>query len=387
MRRHKRNERRMDNKPYKTSEGWRYPLDSHRHHRESGWNYRGEAVYHITLNVVDHYPLFGQLEGEGDEARVKLNTFGEQVRQLLSDQSRFYGERGYALKMLATQVMPNHVHFAIQVLEKLPQSIGQVVRGFKSACTSIYKREYVAGEKSAAKYSSGMNDAGENDIIHFSRIFTRTGSIWEQDKAHYHETILHGEGQLRRMINYIHDNPRRAVMKRANPDLFKIQTEIEKEGVRMRVLGNRFLLDKARMEALYCSRTMTTEEIAARREECLAKAEEGAVYVCAAISEGEKQICRSLREAGYPLVVLLAEGFPNEEDPHYKYFKPSGVYFEACAAGQLLLVEPAAEELEQPEIEEKVYAKTGEISHESKRYRFLAMNGVAEKIAGGEERC
>ena len=219
--------------------------------------------------------------------------------------------------------------------------------------------------------------------MHFSRIFTRMGTIWEQIPEHYHERILHGdENQLNRMIQYIKDNPRRAAIKRANPDLFKIQEEIESQGVRMRVLGNRFLLNKAMIEALHCSRTLTENEIATKRKECLSKAEAGAVFICAAVSEGEKQICRSLREAGYPLVVLLAEGFPKEQDPHYKYYKPNGVYFETCATGRLLLVEPANEELEKPDVEAKVYAKAGEIAHESKRYRFLAMNAIAEKIAG-----
>ena len=372
-----------------TPEGRRRPVDNDRHHRERGWDYLGRGIYHITLNVVDHYPLFGRLEGEGEEARVVLNAFGEQVLQRLLDTPRIYGERGYALKLLATQVMPDHIHIAIQALEPLPQSIGQVVRGFKSACTSIYKREYYCPNDGTRmqRGRSCPNDGtrmqrGEN-TMHFSRIFTRTGTIWEQIPEHYHERILHGdENQLNRMIQYIKDNPRRAAIKRANPDLFKIQEEIEHNGAQMRVMGNRFLLDWPMKEALSCSRTLTAEEIAVKRGECLEKAEEGTVFVCAAISEGEKQICRALREAEYPLVVLLAEGFPNEDNPHYKYYKPSGVYFEACAAGKLLLVEPAAEELERPEIEAKVYAKAGEIAHEAKRYRFLAMNGVAEKIAG-----
>ncbi|MBR6168054.1 MAG: hypothetical protein IKQ50_06460 [Paludibacteraceae bacterium] len=128
---------------------------------------------------------------------------------------------------------------------------------------------------------------------------------------------------------------------------------------------------------------MTQEEIEAKREDCLIEAANGTVYVSAAISPGEKQICRALREAGYPLIVLLEEGFPKEDDPHYKFYKQSGVYFEACAKEQLLLVEPEEALSEKAEIEAKVYAKTGEIPHNTKRYRFLALNALAEEIAGG----
>ena len=36
----------------------------------------------------------------------------------------------------------------------------------------------------------------EESIVQFSRIFTRTGTIWEQTPAHYHERILHKEAPL-----------------------------------------------------------------------------------------------------------------------------------------------------------------------------------------------
>jgi hypothetical protein len=126
---------------------------------------------------------------------------------------------------------------------------------------------------------------------------------------------------------------------------------------------------------------MTQEEIDAKREECLYQAANGVVYISGAISEGEKQISRALREAGYPLIILLTEGFPEPDSPNYKYFKPQGVYFEACAAGKLLLVQPGKEVLEQPEIVTKVSTKVGNIPHDSQRYRFVAMTAIAEDLA------
>ena len=78
---------------------------------------------------------------------------------------------------------------------------------------------------------------------------------------------------------------------------------------------------------------------------------------------------------------MLQNGFPKPNDPHYKYYKPSGVYFEACAKGKLLLLEPYVEVLEMPEIVEKTEAKVGKIPHDAQRYRFVAMNMVAEGIA------
>ena len=121
---------------------WR-PVDPMRHHRENGWDYRGRAIYHFTLPVEGRYPLFGTLVGDSAEtAYVRLNAYGWRVCRMLSGLAQFYRGKDYALKVLAQMVMPDHVHLVIQVLEPLPQSIGAVVRGFKSGCTKVYKEEY-----------------------------------------------------------------------------------------------------------------------------------------------------------------------------------------------------------------------------------------------------
>ena len=50
---------------------------------------------------------------------------------------------------------------------------------------------------------------------------------------------------------------------------------------------------------------------------------------------GGETLRRAALEAGRPLIVLLANGFA----PHYK---PPGRYFDACAAGRLLMLAPFA---------------------------------------------
>ena len=198
----------------------------------------------------------------------------------------------------------------------------------------------------------------------------------------YHDRILMHQGQLAHMARYIQDNPRRLAMKRARPDLFRIRQNIRFGHMSCVAMGNIFLAEYPQREVLQCSRRLTQTEIDAKCEECLKGAANGTVYISGAISEGEKQISRALREAGYPLIILLTEGFPEPDSPHYQFFKPQGVYFEACAAGKLLLIQPDKEVLERPDIEEAVTAKVGNIPHESQRYRFVAINTIAEKIAG-----
>ena len=378
----------------------RRPVDPMRHHRENGWDYRGRAIYHFTLPVEERYPLFGTLEGESAEAAfVGLNAFGRRVYQMLDGLAQFYAGKEFALKVLAQKVMPDHVHLVIQVLEPLPQSIGAVVRGFKSGCTKVYKEMYGSGENAAGVHGDceGSGAGGRADApVHFARIFARRGSVWQQDAAYYHERILHAPGQLRRMIDYVKDNPRRLWIKSHNPELFRLHRRTEAAGLPFTSMGNHFLLDWPDKQAVEMSRSATNEEVQERLQSVLAAAQNGTVTYTAAISKGEQLIARTLRAQGYPLVVLLNDGFPKEGSPHERYYKPGGVYFEACSRGQLLLLEPtehafldadiqaAVEETLRRKAEARHYTYTP-IPVTSLRYRFVALNEMAKRLVQNME--
>ena len=405
----------MDN-----GQGKRRPVDPMRHHRENGWDYRGRAIYHFTLPVEERYPLFGTLDGESAEtAFVRLNPYGRRVCQMLCGLAQFYAGKGFALKVLAQKVMPDHVHLVIQVLEPLPQSIGAVVRGFKSGCTKVYKEMYSSGENAAEVHRNeegngeGVHRNGEENAaevhrneerndedghekaaevpVQFARIFAGRGSIWQQDAAYYHERILHAPGQLRRMIDYVKDNPRRLWIKSHNPELFKLHRRTEAAGLSFTSMGNHFLLDWPDKQMVEMSRSATTDEVKERVQSVLAAAHNGTITYTAAISKGEQLIARTLREQGYPLVVLLNDGFPKEGSPHERYYKPGGVYFEACSKGQLLLLEPTEQSFLdtgiQAAVEETLRRKAG-VRHStytpipltSQRYRFVSLNEMAKRL-------
>ena len=416
----------MDN-----GQGKRRPVDPMRHHRENGWDYKGRAIYHFTLPVEERYPLFGTLDGESAEtAFVRLNPYGRRVCQMLCGLAQFYAGKGFALKVLAQKVMPDHVHLVIQVLEPLPQSIGAVVRGFKSGCTKVYKEMYSSGENAAEVHrneerngegvhrngeenAAGVHRNGEENAaevhrneerndedghekaaevpVHFARIFAGRGSIWQQDVAYYHERILHAPGQLRRMIDYVKDNPRRLWIKSHNPELFRLHRQTEAAGLSFTSMGNHFLLDWPDKQMVEMSRSATNEEVQEQLQSVLAAAHNGTITYTAAISKGEQLIARTLREQGYPLVVLLNDGFPKEGSPHERYYKPGGVYFEACSKGQLLLLEPTEQSFLdtgiQAAVEETLRRKAG-VRHStytpipltSQRYRFVSLNEMAKRL-------
>ena len=157
-------------------------------------------------------------------------------------------------------------------------------------------------------------------------------------------------------------------------------------------MGNHFLLDWPDRQMVEMSRSATDEQVQERLQQVLAAAHNGAETYTAAISKGEKLIARTLRGQDYPLVVLLNDGFPKEGSPHERFYKPGGVYFEACARGQLLLLEPAEQTFLEGDIQAAVqetflhkaasrhYCYTT-LSSTSQRYRFVALNEIARRLS------
>ena len=333
-------------------------------YRATWKDYSEPTIYLLTMNTEDRQPLLGELVGE----KIVLSTYGEVVSEEIKRIPTY--KDASAIQIYQYVVMPNHIHILLRVHKQLPHPLGYYISWFKLQCM-----ERAAGIPAG----TGQGESGEGDTLrNTAGNRTQKRPIFGKE---YHDRILMHKGQLAHMARYIQDNPRRLAMKRANPDLFRIMQNIRFGRTPCVALGNRFLAEYPLREVLQCSRRLTQAEIDTKREECLKEAANGTVYVSGAISEGEKQICRALREAGYPLIILLTEGFPEPDSPHYKFFKPQGVYFEACAEGKLLLIQPDKEVLERPDIEEKVTAKVGNIPHESQRYRFVAMNAIAEEIA------
>lgn len=366
-----------------------WPVDHTRHHREKPWDYKGRAIYHITLATEGRVPIFGSLTGATEkDAFIALTSLGKFVWTTFRNLPSFYAKKGIKIKILAVRVMPDHLHGVIHVQEPMSKSIGEIIRSFKSACTSWYKREIFQNSATMLNDCTHSYHSG-NALLQFCRIFANRGSIWEYIPAGYHERILHCDGQLDHMIKYVKDNPRRLWLKRHNPHLFKINNDYSWTFTddcgnchewRFRTLGNIFLMNSPHKQLIQCSRSISNEDLEIRCADWLHFAEMGMVSVTAAISEGEKRTARLLREAGHPLVVLLKDGFPKIGSEHEKHYKPGGVYFNACAAGKLLLIEPYKEVLDDPLIQEAVYRKSPMAPKDSNRYHFLTLNAIGSTL-------
>ena len=314
--------------------------------RAKWMDYRSPSIMMVTIVTTKRLPLLGKLQGEN----IILTELGQKVAEEIKRIPTYNGAE--SIEIYSYVIMPDHVHILLHIHEHLPRHVGYYIRWFKKQCTYI-----------------GLALAVPSARNH-SPLFA----------PDYHDSLLKGKNQLPHLVRYIQDNPRRLALKRANKDLFRIRQNQQIGTIQCTVLGNIFLIEHPLRQVLQCSRRLTQEQIDNLKADCLREAADGTVYVTAAISEGEKQIARALREAGFPLIILLEKGFPAPDDPHYNYFKPQGVYFEACAAGKLLLIEPHRDLLDRDDIATKTEAKVGHIPHDSQRYRFVAMNILAEDI-------
>lgn len=337
--------------------------------RLNGWDYCQRAIYMITITLADRTQEWlgklilaekgearGKLASDGaarsngavaahscaaipatsGEAYIEPTPFGEAVIEALMEMPRLFPQ----VEIIEKQLMPEHFHFIIFVHEPLTKPLGSLIRGFKAGAA---KRWRILAKNGAAPSAF---------------------PAWAEG---FQDTILFRDGQLKAMIAYLRDNPRRLAEKRAVPDLFRrvARISLPLDGGRMTghfdAIGNRHLLARP-LHQVQCSRRFfayrcipkagggmkiardasgepiaasTSPEYGERLADALAAAAHGAVIISPCISDGERQIAREALKRKLPLVTLQNKGFARLQ-------KPVGRYFDACAEGRLLMMAPAA---------------------------------------------
>lgn len=273
----------------------------------------------ITMVTEGRKPIFGKVVGRSeakepsaDAPHIELSSLGEAITQIWQT----IGEHHPEIKVVALQMMPDHLHAILFVREKMEKALGKVLLGVKQACNKAFRE--VMPKEVVAEAQQHAGQSRENGLL-FAKGFN--------------DQILLRNGQLERWLIYLKDNPRRLLMKREKPDLFRVQRGLTYAGQSFSAIGNRFLLERPVKLQVQCSRRMTETEIQTKLNDCLQAARQGAVLVSPAISQGEKAIMRAAFEEGLPLIYLQENGFTD-------LAKPGGKRMEACARGQLLILAP-----------------------------------------------
>ena len=308
-------------------------------------DYCSRRMYMITLNVEGRQPLLGSVEGHSDQPagspdapHLVPTPLGEAVSRCWWNISHYHPE----VEVIALQLMPDHLHGILFVREQMPVPLGKVVLGFKQGCNKAFRQlsaslphpevEYAAViQRQTGPRAEGQTaPSAERQTYPSAERLPAKGYLFERG---YNDRILLHAGQLDRWKAYLRDNPRRLLMKRERPDLFRLQQQLHVAGYTFDAIGNRFLLDWPVRLQVQCSRSLTAEQIESKKEELLQQARQGAVLVSPSISPGEKAIMRAAVEEGLPVITLVENGLT-------PYTKPTGRSMETCATGKLLILAP-----------------------------------------------
>ena len=361
------------------------------------WDYRCDAVYLITLVLADRSrPILGRLvidepkelargrasatpvDPEAVEAHIELSELGRRIEE----HWRKIGEFTPEIKPLAVQLMPEHLHGVLWVRRNMKKPLGDALRGFKSGATKIY-RAWLAGQVSPedgrAQRTSPEDGRAQRTSPEDGRAQQAAGDGASLFAPGYVDDVLFDKQAFENGSAYVLDNARRLAVKRLFPEFFKVLRDVgvnwrdapedgraqlgsASKGGRFAAIGNTFLLRKPMLLQVQCSRSdfgyrrvrnakgalelvkdakgnrvvdFSTPAFDEKLGDLLAAAKHGAVLVSPCVSDGEKEIAARAFAAGASVVTLQNKGF----SPLYK---PGGRLFERCAAGNLLMLAPAA---------------------------------------------
>lgn len=320
-----------------------YP-NSTRLNRSFTHDYRSPHIYLITVTVVDRMPVLSAVSGTVEQTKVELSEVGKAVKREIFAIEKRHPQ----VKVLFNIIMPDHVHIILHVLEQLPEKmpLGNIVAAWKQTCGKAFSAllaKQTLGDLKAvgcgacsdlkAACPDGQQQ-GDNNLLSSEANFS------SQEKPPYHplfskgfnDSILYHRHQLRNMMAYVKDNPRRLLVKRLHKELFAIRREISVAGMTFDAVGNIALLQKAKV-AVHCRSKWSESEQKAYAKKCILAAEKGAVLVGAFISKTEKEIEQTATEHCLPIIRLVENGFDD-------LYKPSGQDFDSCAEGRLLLLAP-----------------------------------------------
>lgn len=322
----------MPTQPMKPYAGPKSPV-KHRYTRRAAFHdYREPCIYMFTLRKRESAPLFSTVSGNprmktGPEAPAVRHTPCGGIVQQEIDKLESY--RPDKIKLIKTVIMPDHVHFMLRVRQTLEKPVTSFIAATMSAITSRLRQ---AGSIApvVSCFEKGITDS-----------------------------IVRGKGRYQVIYDYICDNPRRLLMKKLYPDLFRRRLAISIKGDVYDAVGNIFLLRRP-LVAVHVRRAWSQEDTEGYQEKCRAMAANGSVLISPFIHPAEKAIRDAVIEDGGSVIVLVSTAFRER-------WKPSGRAFDLCAAGRMLYLA----ETGSPEVEPEM------------RYALAShMNRLAETIAG-----
>ena len=340
--------------------------------RNAGHDYYGRGTYLITLVVSGREQLLSRFATEvgrkGENGRkapatLALTPLGEAVKEAWLQTPVHSQAHGNKVVVHACVCMPDHFHGVIEVLEPMQRSLGDIIQAFKASCTSWWQQQQGLPSSCNRPISADCRSDGapawlrEKAALHYNE-GTLIRSMSKKQRQEYYtfvgrqqrplfddnydDTVCLDERHRQAMIAYVHDNPRRAQLRRLLPDFLRRCLHVQIGNRSYGAFGNLFLLRWPRKVQVMCHRRHPvsrlpyeeTEDYEHERSQWeTAVMEGGTVIVTPGISRGEQLMKNECIERGYPLIHLQAA-------PIGQYWKPEKKRFEDCVRGTLLILAP-----------------------------------------------
>lgn len=333
--------------------------------RDKGHDYYGRGTYLITLVVSGREQLLSRFseENQKDHQSLILTPLGVAVGQVWQRIPEAQAVHGNHVAVHACVCMPDHFHGVIEVLEPMEWSLGDIMQAFKAACTSRWQGMLGMASSVNRPLSVDFEGAGVPDwlrkkamLLDNEGALVRALSKKQRQEYYvlvgrnqqplfddnYDDTVCLDERHREAMIAYVHDNPRRAILRRMLPDVMRRCLHVRIGNRSYGAFGNLFLLRWARKIQVQCHRKHpktgqpyeeTADYADDRRKWEAAILEGGTAIVTPGVSGGELLMKKECLERGYPLIHL-------QKEPIGAYWKPERQRFDACANGTLLILAP-----------------------------------------------
>lgn len=260
-------------------------------------DYRSRCIYMITLMKPEWLEPYCHISGVPASPDIALTDTGLSVTRNVWQAKRMLT----GVEIWRYAVMPDHVHILMYVTQDNGPLLGTYVKDLKWIGTGLLRKR---------------------------RGFTPESQLYERG---YHDRILWRRGQLTAMRNYIVDNPRRYLVKRRHPELFRKGVMITADNRRYRAFGNFLLLEDTDRIAVRWSRSYTEQQWNQLVRRYAMVAHNRGVLVSPFIHPKEKEIAIGAVEMGARLIKIVDYPFGDR-------FAPKGMDFELCSEGRLLLV-------------------------------------------------
>lgn len=326
-----------------------------------GHDYYDAGAYLITLVVTERDRCLSSLNDSLSNPGVILTQTGRIVYEEWEKTMTIQAVRGNRIETRWQVCMPDHWHGVIIVKERMDRSLGAIINAFKSACTSRWRKEVTGFVQSPCTANIIRHSNKESRKYYYASRPRIERPLFDDD---YDDTICVDTEHLRRMIAYVIDNPRRAIIMRHMPHFYERCMHVIIDGTDYAAFGNLFLLRWTRKVQVFCHRKArlgqltdderqrygytyhasadmqtsvpyhTTESFSTEHDQWLAQVMQGAtVIVTPGISKGEEIIKNECIGRFIPMIHL-------QKEPIGRLWKPELTRFNACQQGTLLILAP-----------------------------------------------